>query len=374
MPSDILLTDYLLNLHKIIQALFMKLFNLLLQLSFLLCFPSCIRLSEPSGREPVTCRYARYFDILEDGSSIVVISPFDGSSDTLKIEEPMDNIICMSSSSVAALSEIGADSVITAVSGAAYLTNPSVRTRHDIGYDASLDYERIISLNPDLLVTYTVSGAEPPYIIKLRDSGVPLLVIHDHLEMHPLARAEYLRLFGALTGLSHKADSVFFHVCERYEAIAKPADEMQRVKVLMNIPYGDAWYIPGQDSYMSRLIRDAGGEVLGTEPGKSKSSVITLEQAYALSQEADLWLNPGFCRTREELGAVHQLFPSFGPLAKGLPVYNNTLRKTPEGGNDFWESGSVRPDLVLEDLLLIMSSLSDPASQDGGLKYHLQLK
>ena len=44
----------------------------------------------------------------------------------------------------------------------------------------------------------------------------------------------------------------------------------------------------------------------------------------------------------------------FGPLEKGLPIYNNTLRTTPEGGNDFWESGAMRPDLILQDLIAIL--------------------
>jgi iron complex transport system substrate-binding protein len=55
-------------------------------------------------------------------------------------------------------------------------------------------------------------------------------------------------------------------------------------------------------------------------------------------------------------------------LAKGLPIYNNTLRTNSEGGNDFWESGAVRPDLVLEDLVKIF------ASEPGKLHYYLELR
>ncbi len=87
-----------------------------------------------------------------------------------------------------------------------------------------------------------------------------------------------------------------------------------------------------------------------------------------MSQQADLWLNPGHCRSRKELSDMHQLFPAFGPLARALPIYNNTLRMTPGGGNDFWESGAVRPDIVLEDLCHIMSG-----SHDGKLQYFLSL-
>ena len=324
--------------------------------------------------------YARYFEILDNPVRVVVMSPYDAAADTLMIDRPLDNLICMSSSHVAALSAIGADSVITAVSGIRYISDPAIRRRwretesgmegnplYDIGYEADLDYERIMKLKPDLLLTYTVSGAEPQYIIKLRSLGIPVLVLHDHLEDHPLARAEYLRLFGALTGRQQQADSLFNIVSERYNELCDNELESSK-RLLLNIPYGDAWYIPGGESYMAQLVRDAGGEVLGAVPGASRSSVITMEQAYILSQDADIWLNPGHCRTREELSRIHQLFPKFGPLADGLPIYNNTLRTTPEGGNDFWESGAVRPDLILEDLREIISG-----NQPDSLNYFIKV-
>lgn len=324
--------------------------------------------------------YARYFEILDNPVRVVVMSPYDTEADTLLIDRPLDNLVCMSSSHVAALSAIGADSVITAVSGIRYISDPAILQRwretesgkegnplYDIGYEADLDYERIMKLKPDLLLTYTVSGAEPQYIIKLRSLGIPVLVLHDHLEEHPLARAEYLRLFGALTGRQQQADSLFNIVSERYNELCDNELESSK-RLLLNIPYGDAWYIPGGESYMAQLVRDAGGEVLGAVPGASRSSVITMEQAYILSQDADIWLNPGHCRTRDELSRIHQLFPKFGPLADGLPIYNNTLRTTPEGGNDFWESGAVRPDLILEDLRNIISG-----NQPDSLNYYIKV-
>ncbi len=366
-------------------------------LAFLLA--SCGGGGNPSLPD-TSCLYARYFDVLEADSSVavVLISPDGRKRDTVRVDEPMDNIICMSSSHVAALSQIGADSLISAVSGIGYISNPVLRDRYaatervqrgcekratplaagggaradgvggvlftpplhplrDIGYESGLDYETILELKPDLLVTYTVSGAEPPYIAKLRNLGIPVMILHDHLENHPLARAEYVRLFGALTHRLHQADSLFDEVCRNYETLA--ADVAATLapprKVLINAPYADAWYVPGEDSYMSRLISDAGGYVLGSESGTSVSRVISLEKAYELSLQADLWLDPGNFKTRSQLREAHQLFQKFGPLANGLPIYNNTLRTTPEGGNDFWESGAMRPDLVLQDLVAIMN-------------------
>jgi iron complex transport system substrate-binding protein len=290
----------------------------------------------------------------------------------------MNKIICMSSSQVAALYEIGADSLVAAVSGLKYLTNQRLHERNcpDIGYEASIDYEKVLTIKPDLLVTYTISASEPQYIAKLKSLGIPVLVIFEQCESHPLAKAEYVRLFGALTGRQERADSCFRLIKDRYCALADSlaGSDRKRLSVLMNIPYADAWYLPGSDGYMSRLIRDAGGQVLGAQKG-SVSGVITMEDAYSLSLEADMWLCPGYCRTREQLATLHHLFPHFGPLAKGLPIYNNILRATSGGGNDFWESGAVRPDLILKDLRAIFQAYKKELSAGtaDNLSYFIEL-
>ena len=78
-------------------------------------------------------RYARFFDVLETDSSVavVLISPDGRKMDTVRVDEPVENIICMSSSHVAALSQIGADSLISAVSGIGYISSPVLRDRYD---------------------------------------------------------------------------------------------------------------------------------------------------------------------------------------------------------------------------------------------------
>lgn len=334
------------------------------------------------GRQGITVdkvssqEYARLFDIVVKDSltGIVAIQANYTDSDTVWFDQPMDRLICMSSSHVAAMSAIGADKHIIAVSGLKYISDQNLKRNgvKDIGYDAALDYEAILELQPDLLVTYAVTGAEPSYVSKLRSLGVKTLVLHDHLEQHPLARAEYVRLFGALTGRMEVADTVYSEVRDRYLQLAASVDRTTKVKVLINIPYGDAWYIPGQDGYMSQLVRDAGGEILGAVPGESASSVVSLEQAYEYSHEADLWLNPGSCRTRGELAEAHHMFPRFGPLAKDLPIYNNIRCVNEGGGNDFWESGAVRPDLILEDMISIMNHAKGGDPEES-LHYHVCL-
>ena len=333
------------------------------------------------------CEYASYFGVITDPNDslrargLISISPSDGSIDTLMLNSPLRRIVCMSTSNVAALSALGADSSIVAVSGLKYISDHKIRSRAeagevvDIGYDGSLDYETIIRLKPELIVAYMVGDAEPPYLAKLRSLGLHVMIVSDHLEQHPLARAEYVKLFGALTGRLAEANDFFDDVRDRYISLCADSGKVdlcdgqtgverdtdhtvagaKPVKVLMNIPYADSWYIPGVDNYMSRLVRDAGGVVLGASEG-SASGVISIEEAYRLSLQADVWLCPGYCTSRSQLESIHHLFPHFGPVAKGLPIYNNVSKVNAGGGNDFWESGSMRPDKILEDLKTILSS------------------
>ncbi len=313
-----------------------------------------------------TMEYATLLKV--ENGRIISVCPFDGSEDTLVVDQPLSKVICMSTSHIAFLDAIGCDSVICGVSGAGYVSSEALRQRldagkvYDVGYDQAPDYERIVALQPDILLAYTVSAAESPFIAKLKSLGIRVFTLYEFLEDHPLGRAEYLRAFGLLTGREAAADSLFQEIATKYNSIACPSTNP--VRVLMNIPYGDIWYVPGADSYMSRLVKDAGGQILGAREGDTESRAISLEEAFVLAQEADFWLNVGWCRTLEELESANPLFKDF-QIQK---VFNNIRRTNPGGGNDFWESGYVRPDLILQDLRTIFST-----STPTNLTYYLSV-
>ncbi|HBH08402.1 MAG TPA: hypothetical protein DDX40_03250 [Rikenellaceae bacterium] len=349
----------------------------------------------------------------EGGYSLISVSPFDGSRDTLEISKPLNRLIVMSTSYIGFLDAIGADSLIVGVSGGEYVCDSSVAagldngTVADIGYDAGPDYEKIMALKPDLLLTYSVSPVKSQFLSKLESLGIKTFTVNEHLERHPLARAAYVRLFGALTGNMPAADSVLKAVSENYISLCDSvqdrlgandasgksglnASETEQKsgetemktqkprKILVNIPYKDQWFVPGQESYLTTLFKDAGGEILGAKAGSSISGQISVEAAYSLSKEADLWMNVGWCQTLEQLLSVNPLFEDFlrniqgnataggycsakgsTDAASAHVVWNDNKRLNAKGGNDFWESGVVRPDLLLRDLVGIFN-------EDGG--------
>jgi iron complex transport system substrate-binding protein len=78
-----------------------------------------------------------------------------------------------------------------------------------------------------------------------------------------------------------------------------------------------------------------------------------LEEALLLAEKCDFWLNVGQHTSLDELCRVAPHFAGVDAV-KYRRVYNNTRRTTPNGGSDFWESGTVHPDLILADLIKIL--------------------
>ena len=342
----------------------------------LLVLCSCTARNNQGSSVPDGNAYAELFGISRtvDGRDMIIsISPADGSRDTLIIDKPISKAVCMSSTHVAAFDAIGADSLICGVSGLRYISTQGVLSLGDkvaeVGYDEMPDYEKIISLNPDVVLAYQTGSAVPTYVTKLRSLGVRVFMVYDNFENHPLARAEYIRLHACLAGQLAKADSLFSGIRKRYDEIASRAKEIPAKKILMNTPYADQWFIPGKNSYMAKFIEDAGGEILGCKDGR-ESSVISVEQALTLAANADLWLHPGVLRSKDALLKEHPLFSSFSVIDKPHSLWNNTLRSNNAGGNDFWEGGAVNPDLVLMDLAVILH----PESFEGELTYYLELE
>ena len=75
-----------------------------------------------------------------------------------------------------------------------------------------------------------------------------------------------------------------------------------------------------------------------------------IESVYSKALEADIWINPGVAEKMSELRNYDPRYSLLPAVAEGR-VYNNNRRMGPGGGNDYWESGTLRPDLVLSDLI-----------------------
>ncbi|MBQ8367358.1 MAG: ABC transporter substrate-binding protein [Alistipes sp.] len=280
-------------------------------------------------------------------------------------------IVCMSTSHIAMLDAVGLSDAIVGISGKQYVMNEAVASNpaiKDVGYDSSLDFEMLVALQPDIILMYGVAAENTAVTAKLREVGIPYIYLGDYTEQSPLGKAEWMVAVAEIVGCRERGEKLFGDIIARYEAIRESVSNDTKPRVMFNMPYQDVWYMPSDDSYMVRLVEDAGGEYIYKGRNTSGGSKgISLEEAVMLVDKADIWLNVGQCTTLDELRTMAPHFANSGVVRRG-EVYNNNLRRTAAGGSDFWESAIVRPDVVLSDLASIM------AGDSKALYYHQKLE
>ena len=357
--------------------------------------------SELLGEAELSGQYAEFFSIKDDGGYIkelfvkntweekgkvekYILAPRDCtgilSGNLNALPYPIKSVVCMSSSHVAYLSALGEAECIKAISGTRFIYNEDVlrlikeEKIVDIGSETSPNYEKILALNPDLVVTYSIGASDNSHINILKKLGIKVLTIGDYLENSPLGKMEYIKLFGYLTDKPGLADSLFKVKCAEYinikEKLAASMEGTGPTPVLVNMPYKGAWYIPGERSYISQLVRDAGGVILGAKQGEHQSAQYGFEYIYSLALQAKVWLHPNAINTMEDLGNENPMFKNIAPFKTG-EVYNNNRRSTPEKGSDFWETGVVEPHIILQDLASILHPEVFGAKE---FKYYHKLK
>ena len=264
-------------------------------------------------------------------------------------------IVCMSSSYIAMLDAVGQVDRIVAVSGINYIANPYILAHKDSIKDMGpeMNYELLLGLKPDVVLLYGIGDAQTAVTDKLKELAIPYMYVGEYLEESPLGKAEWLVALSELTDSRDKGIEVFSEIPKRYQALKDlTASVEQRPTVMFNTPWNDSWVMPSTQSYMVQLVTDAGADYIYKENTSNSSAPIGLETAYGLIQKADYWINVGTASTLDELKNMNPKFAD-AKSVRDKTVYNNNLRITATGGNDYWESAVVRPNVVLRDLIHI---------------------
>ena len=264
-------------------------------------------------------------------------------------------IVCMSSSYIAMLDAVGQVDRIVAVSGINYIANPYILAHKDSIKDMGpeMNYELLLGLKPDVVLLYGIGDAQTAVTDKLKELAIPYMYVGEYLEESPLGKAEWLVALSELTDSRDKGIDVFREIPKRYQALKDlTASVEQRPTVMFNTPWNDSWVMPSTQSYMVQLVTDAGADYIYKENTSNSSAPIGLETAYGLIQKADYWINVGTASTLDELKNMNPKFAD-AKSVRDKTVYNNNLRITATGGNDYWESAVVRPNVVLRDLIHI---------------------
>lgn len=265
------------------------------------------------------------------------------------------HIVCMSSSYIAMLDALGQVNRIVAVSGIDYVSNPYILAHKDSIKDMGpeMNYELLLGLKPDIVLLYGIGDAQTAITDKLKELSIPYIYMGEYLEESPLGKAEWMVVLSELTDSREKGIEIFSEIPKRYLSLKALTESVgQCPTVMFNMPWNDSWVMPSTKSYMAQLVADAGAEYIYKENSSNSSTPIGLETAYGLIQKADYWINVGSATSLDELKTVNPKFAD-AKAVRERTVYNNNLRLTPTGGNDYWESAVVHPDMVLRDLIHI---------------------
>jgi len=274
---------------------------------------------------------------------------------------PLQKIICMSTTHIAMISALGEEKSIFGMSGTSFIYSPDLIKNvnkglvMDVGYEANLNKELILKISPDLIMIYGIGSESAGYVGKLKELGTKVIINADYLETDPLGRAEWIKLFGALYCKEKLADSLFKSEVIEYTKLKLFVNQnsRNRPKVLLGLPYKDTWYISPGNSFICKIISDAGGDYLWKDTESPVSMPYGIENVYLQGMKADFWLNIGSINSRVEISAVDQRLDDL-PSFKSDNLYNNNKRITVSGGNDYWETGSLYPHLILKDIATIL--------------------
>ena len=269
-----------------------------------------------------------------------------------KLTMPLDNIAITSCTHISYFDLLHETDRIKAMASPELAYNSKIRKRiatgrtADIGDAFSLNTEKVILQRPQIVMMNDFNG-ENLSAKKLKELGIPVVFVNEWQENSPLARAEWIKMIGALLDKEDLADSIFNAVKERYDSI-KNANTPQKTTILSGNYFHEIWNVPGGKSYMGAFFCDAGFDYLYKNNPSTESIKLSMEAIFEQFHNADVWIGCP-ANTLDELTALDTRYTLLKSVKNGA-VFNYKKRNTPTGGNDFWETGVVRPDIVLEDL------------------------
>jgi len=377
--------------YVVCRGFFMSIFRflqyILLSAGFITGIVSCTGRGQHASVTPAVAsdsalvEFARGFTMQKDGdiTLLTVSNPWQGAQNVMYryalcpkgkelpaeysqytvIYTPVERVICLATTHVAMISALGKTSSIKALSGAAFVSDTFVRKDIenglvvDIGYEQGLNYEKIISMNPDVIFAYSVGGEVSGSMARLAGLGQKVVFNAEYLERTALGKAEWLKFIAAFYGCETQASEQFNAIRDEYLSLCQLVKDRERKpKILCGLPWQGIWHIPGGESWMAAMIADAGGDYIWKENRSHEGVPVNIETIVHQGGAADLWMNTGAARSLAEIRSVDERLSLIQPFKAGA-VYNNCVRTGAGGGNDFFESGVVNPHIILKDMIKI---------------------
>lgn len=284
----------------------------------------------------------------------------------ITLETPVRRVVSLTTVHAPLFLHLGVPEALVGIAGARYLGTPALAQRVAAGQlvevgdgqlsmERRLDMEKLHVLSPDLIMVSGASNSDEDQNGKLQEAGFHVATHIEWLEETPLGRAEWIKFAAAFLDREAEAESWFRGIVERYLSLcAKARNIRQRPTVMTGMNFRGTWHVSGGKSYVANFIRDAGGDYLWADSSVTGSLPLKMEAVLARARSADFWLlHMVNAESRQAMLKADNRYGLFKAFQKGA-LYNNDAKQSPTGGNDYWENGMHRPDLVLADFIAIL--------------------
>ena len=279
--------------------------------------------------------------------------------------------------------ELGCQQAIRGVCDLNYINIPDVRKRAasagnasaqnsivDCGSSMAPDIERIIALKPEaILVSPFENSGGYGKLDKLR---IPLIEAADYMESSPLGRAEWMKFYGMLFGKDKnistttagkaseailpascelRADSLFAQIEKEYLDLKAEAGKLPKgLSILTERKTGGVWYVPGGQSTIGILLKDANARYIFSDDQHSGSLPMSPEQILAKGSQVDVWAFKyfgGAPLSQVQLLQEYDGYKALAAFSRGN-IYQVDTSTVP-----YFELTSFHPELLLREFIIL---------------------
>ena len=270
--------------------------------------------------------------------------------------------------------ELGCPQAIRGVCDLDYINIPDVKKRAALSGNTSAqnpivncgssmapDIERIIALKPEtiLLSPFENSGGYG----KLDKLHIPIIEAADYMESSPLGRAEWMKFYGMLFGNEEgksngisgscepKADSLFAKIEKEYLSLkAQAAGYTKGLSILTERKTGNVWYVPGGQSTIGILLKDANARYIFEDDQHSGSLAMSPEQILAKGKQVDVWAFKYFGGAPLSQAQLLQEYDGYKALAA---FSRGNIYQVDTSTVPYFELTSFHPELLLREFIIL---------------------
>ena len=322
----------------------------------LLSIVSCSNESRKQQPKELTqsnlCRHSKYLSIYKIGKGYQIRIQHPDKADKhfqLIISVPAKHLAVLSATHIGMLSALNQERKIAAITDIRYVYSLNVKKRFKQNRIVELQNEQTMSVDQLLnskseYVIYSAFSGTFSQEQRLEKLGIHCIPNFDWREQTALGRAEWILLFGALTGKLTESIQLFKSIESAY--IRAKKENVNSKEMISGNVTGDFWYAPAGQSFMAEIFKNSGLNYIYRKTKGTGSLAYSMEKVMKDGSNVKIWLNPGFS-SKQEIVQVN-------PKAKYMPFYKDArIFCYTHDGNKFWEMSTLRPDWLMEDLAQI---------------------